>query len=453
MMNFDTIPVLFRIALMFGLFVVLCCGIHLLPVSFRRKSLGWTAGTLVCCVVSAGMMILYTADVRSEKKDLARMAWSRWFCAVPIGYVLAVIAVMAAFLACAILREMRISRTSLTRSAIKESIDHLPTGLCFHGENGRVLLANHCMNRLCHGLLGRDLQNAAVMWEDLCKGNVREGVIQLTAGPQPSFRLADGTVWTLAQTDLQGILQITAADTTQLQDLVEELARKNSDLEALYGRLKEYEADVELLTRERERLEMKIGIHSELGQTLLATKSFLQDRSEAPVVPMDAWKRSIALLRQNVVENVEQFTLQTLIRTAAAFGICVEVSGAMPDRKEVQKLFLESAAEALTNAVRHADAKTLKIRFTETPAQYRVCFQNDGRQPAGKIHEGGGLSALRRKIETTGGSMAIDHLPGFMLTITMKKEGMNEYDTGSDRGRCPDGPTASGAVYQPERPI
>ena len=447
MMCFDTLSVLQRIALMFALFVVLCGSIHLLPLAWRRRDILRCFAAGSCAVVSAVMMVLYTADVRGEKKMLAPAAVSRWFCQVPIGYVIAVLAVIAVFLVWSALREIRRNRTSLTRSAIKESIDHLPTGLCFHTENGRVLLANHCMSRLCHALLGRDLQNAAAMWEDLCAGKVREGVVQLTAGAQPSFRMADGTVWTFARTKLDGVMQITAADTTQLHGLLEELARKNSALEALYGRLKEYEADVEQLTRERERLETKIGIHSELGQTLLATRSYLQDRSESRTVPVDAWKRSIALLRQNVVENAEQFTLETLIRTAAAFGIEVEVTGEMPREKEIQKLFLEAATEALTNAVRHADARTLRICFSEN----QVSFRNDGRQPAGKIREGGGLSALRRKIETAGGEMTTAHTPGFTLTITMKKEGVKEYDTGSDRGRCPDGSTASGAVYQPVR--
>lgn len=423
MMNYDMLPVLFRIVLMLGLFLVLCGSIHMMPAVFRKRSLCHILPTLSCCVLSAGMMILYAADVRSEKKELAPAAVSRWFCELPIVYILLLLAVMAVFLVYSYGREMRLNKTTLTRSAIKESIDHLPTGLCFHEENGRVLLANHSMSRLCHVLLGRDLQNASAMWDDLCAGNVCEGIIQLTAGAQPSFRLADGTVWTFAQTKLREVFQITAADTTQLHGLVEELAQKNIALEALYQRLKEYEADVEELTRERERLETKIGIHSELGQTLLATRSYLLDRSEDKAVPVEAWKRSIALLRQNVVENADQFTLQTLVQTAAAFGISVEATGQMPRQKDVQKLFLEAATEALTNAVRHADARTLQIDFAETACVYQVSFRNDGKQPAGKTQEGGGLSALRRKIETTGGSMYIRWQPEYTLTITMRKGG------------------------------
>ena len=426
MMNYDILPVLLRIVLMFGLFLTLCGSIHMLLHAFRRKSRYLILATIACTVLSASMMVLYAADVRSQKKELPAAMISRWLCEKPIVYVLLILGVMAAFLTYSVVREMRLNKITLTRSAIKESIDHLPTGLCFHEENGRVLLVNHCMNRLCYIMMGHDLQNASLMWEKLCSGQVKEEIVQLKAGTQPSFRLTDGTVWTFAQTNLQGVLQITASDTTQLQELVEELEQKNIALEALYQRLKEYEKDVERLTRDRERLETKIGIHSELGQTLLATRSYLLDNQENKAVPLEAWKRSIALLRQNIVENPEQFTLKTLVKTAAAFGISVEVNGQMAEQKEVEKLFLEAATEALTNAVRHAKAQKLYIYFSETVDDYQVCFRNDGKLPETTITEGGGLSALRRKVETAGGIMRICCQPEYSLAITMKKE-RNEY--------------------------
>ena len=78
MMCFDTIPVLLRIALMFALFVVLCGSIHLLPLSWLRRDILQSIGAGSCAVVSAVMMVLYTADVRAEKKMLEPAAVSRF---------------------------------------------------------------------------------------------------------------------------------------------------------------------------------------------------------------------------------------------------------------------------------------------------------------------------------------------------------------------------------------
>ena len=423
MMNYDTISVLFRIMLMLGLFLILCGSIYMLSLVFRRKSISLIIPTLCTLVLSAGMMLLYTADVRSEKKELAPAAVSRWFCELPVVYIIILMAVMAVFLIFLVLHEIQLSKTTLSRSAVKESIDHLPTGLCFYAENGRILLVNHRMNQLCHAILGRDLQNAALVWDDLCGGSIQPDIMRLSTDSQPRFRLSDGTVWSFSRTQLPDMFQITAVDITQLHNLAQELEQKNIALEELYQRLKVYETDVEVLTRTRERLETKIGIHSELGQTLLATRSYLLDNNENKTIPVEAWKRSIALLRQNIVENAEQFTLQTLIQTATAFGISVEVTGQMPEQKDVEKLFLEAATEALTNAVRHADAKKLHISLTETADTYRICFQNDGKMPETQVTEGGGLGSLRRKAETAGGSMQIDCHPEYSLTISMPKGG------------------------------
>ena len=88
-----------------------------------------------------------------------------------------------------------------------------------------------------------------------------------------------------------------------------------------------------------------------------------------------------------------------------------------------ERLFLAAAAEALTNAARHAGARTLYIRFSETDTQYQVSFQNDGSTPECEITEGGGLGSLRRKVEMAGGSMDICCRPVYTLTITITKDG------------------------------
>ena len=421
MMTYDALSFLLKAVIRFGLYMLLCISIYMLSASLRKKSPVLIVPTFLSVLISGSMFVLY--DARSQKSGLDHRAAVRWLCEKPILFTILLFAAAAVLLTYVTFREAHLRRTVPDRSSIKESIDHLPTGLCFYAENGRVMLVNHRMNQLCHIILGRDLQNAALVWDDLCGGSIQPDIMRLSTDSQPRFRLSDGTVWSFSRTQLPDMFQITAVDITQLHNLAEELEQKNIALEELYQRLKVYETDVEVLTRTRERLELKIGIHSELGQTLLATRSYLLDNNENKTIPVEAWKRSIALLRQNIVENAEQFTLQTLIQTATAFGISVEVTGQMPEQKDVEKLFLEAATEALTNAVRHADAKKLHISLTETADTYRICFQNDGKMPETQVTEGGGLGSLRRKAETAGGSMQIDCHPEYSLTISMPKGG------------------------------
>jgi len=242
-------------------------------------------------------------------------------------------------------------------------------------------------------------------------------------GSYPSFRLPDNTVWTFSREDLHGIFQIAAADTTRLHELTEELKQKNIALAAMHMRLKKYEENVDELTRSKERLETKTRIHSELGQALLATRSYLLDYEGKMAAPFDIWKRSIGMLRMESEGTTAQLSLQKLVRTANESGVSVEAVGEIPEEKRIEQLFTEAAAEALTNAVRHAGARTLQISFSETDTHYQVSFRNDGHPPAGEITESGGLLSLRRKAEAMGGAMHIDCQPEYTLTLSAAKRG------------------------------
>lgn len=423
MISYDALPTLLRTALMLGLFLTLCGSIYVLSATVRRRAPVLFALTLLCTLLSGCMVILFSADIRSQKHALPAAAVSRWLCEKPAVFVILLWAAMAAFLVYAVIWEMKLRSNMVTRSAVKESIDHLDTGLCFFAENGRVMLVNHRMNQLCHTILGQDLQNAALMWDALCDGDVQPGITRLPGNDRPGFLLPDGTVWTFSREELQGVFQITAADTTQLHSLAEEIKQKNTALEALNRRLVQYEENVEELTRSKERLETKAKIHNELGQALLASRSYLLRGEEETPIPVDSWKHSIALLRQEAEDGSEQASVQMLVQTAKAFGIAVQINGQMPLHKPTGQLFLEAAAEALTNAVRHAGARTLYIRFSETDTHYQVAFQNDGKLPEGQIRLGGGLGSLRRKVEHAGGTMDIVSRPAYSLTITITKNG------------------------------
>jgi len=81
-----------------------------------------------------------------------------------------------------------------------------------------------------------------------------------------------------------------------------------------------------------------------------------------------------------------------------------------------------AATEALTNAVRHAQATTLFVEFTESDEFYFARYTNDGNVPDKEINEGGGLGSLRNKIERCGGEMHIQSVPKYVLDISLPKE-------------------------------
>ncbi len=318
--------------------------------------------------------------------------------------------------------EIRYRINSVSSLSIKESFDHLPTGLCFSKANGTVQLVNHKMNELGYILTGEEIQNANKFWKALVNGDVLPDVHRITDSKQPEYRLSDGTVYTFGREKVENVFQITATDTTSLHKLTNRLRMNNEELEEMNARLRYYGETVDETTRARERLETKIRIHSELGQALLATRYTLSlpDADFQPII--STWNRNIAVLRTEAEPVQNSGLLNTLIDIAKSAGVTVEISGEFPMNDAIGSILTSAATEALTNAVIHADAKTLFVEFYETDDGYCARYTNDGNQPTKEIHEGGGLGSLRSKIERLGGNMEIKSVPQFVMTVQMPKE-------------------------------
>ena len=407
-------------------FVAVCSGICLLPRVFSRKKLVPKLLVPLCLVSSGAMLILFAAQVKSAHPAWRTSPIVEGATALPVILPILLLVAVIAVLLTIVIQERKFEQNSITRSSVKESLDWLNTGLCFAYKNGMVMLINHRMNDLSHTIFARDLQNANAFWENLKDGEIQTGVARLIMGENPTFRLPDQTVWTFAREVLGGITQLTAAETTRLHQLTEELKEKNAELSVMNARLRKYGENVDELTREKERLETKACIHRELGQTLLLTRRYLRGESDNTQELLNALNRNIAMLRLESESPKNDAPLEMLMKAAHSAGMEVRINGQMPKQEDANRLFFEAATEALTNAVRHDDAKTLWIAFSEDDTSYSVCFTNDGNQPQNKIVEGGGLGSLRRKTEQIGGTMEVLYQPEFVLKLTvLKKRGEN----------------------------
>ena len=407
-------------------FVAVCSGICLLPRVFGRKRLIPKLLVPLCVVLSGAMLILFAAQVKSAHPAWKRTPMIESVSALPVILPILLLLAVIAVLLTIVIQEIKFEKNSITRASVKESLDWLNTGLCFAYKNGMVMLINHRMNSLSHTIFGRDLQNAVAFWENLKNGEIQAGVMRLSMGANPAFRLPDQTVWTFAREVIDGVTQLTAAETTKLNKLTEELKEKNAELSVMNARLRKYGENVDELTREKERLETKVRIHRELGQALLMTRRYLQGETDHTQELLDVLNRSIAMLRLESESQKNDEPLDMLLMAAHSAGMEVRITGQMPKQEAANRLFFEAATEALTNAVRHADAATLYIAFSEDDTFCSVRFTNDGNQPQNPIVEGGGLGSLRQKTEQLGGTMEVLYQPEFVLKLTvLKKRGDN----------------------------
>jgi two-component system sensor histidine kinase DesK len=103
-----------------------------------------------------------------------------------------------------------------------------------------------------------------------------------------------------------------------------------------------------------------------------------------------------------------------------AAGVRLEVEGAPasgtlhPAEETVLALALR---EAVTNVVRHAQARTCRLHFTVQNGRHSLAIEDDGRHTA--IHEGNGLRGMRERVESLGGTFQLEREHGTRLLIEL----------------------------------
>ena len=239
----------------------------------------------------------------------------------------------------------------LMNNAVKEAFDNLPSGVCFFDKNGTVTLCNHQMYRVFFALTGMDLKSLPEL-QDFLNSHGNE-----SHRDHEFFLLEDNTAWTFAQEQIttqegETYTQVTASDVAELYLRQKELEEEMRKLKKHAERIRRLSSDILALIREEEILNMKMRVHDDIG-------------------------------------------------------IRVLIDGEFPEQTAVKELFLSVIRECMTNAVRHAGAKELYIRFVCSGQQAAVTVTNDGASPEGEIVEGGGLTSLLSLVKKSGATRAI----------------------------------------------
>jgi signal transduction histidine kinase len=108
--------------------------------------------------------------------------------------------------------------------------------------------------------------------------------------------------------------------------------------------------------------------------------------------------------------------LRTTGPAAATDGrpaVTVQVQGELPElTAAVEVAAYHLVQEAVTNAVRHADAATVRVRLTGAADTLRVDVDDDGRGMPAEPVPGVGLRSMRDRVDELGGTLTVQSAPG-----------------------------------------
>ena len=174
-------------------------------------------------------------------------------------------------------------KEKIGRASIKEGLDNLPSGICFADQNGTIILCNRQMHRLCHALMGMDLQHISELRGAL-KNPCKE-IIPIDAEAL-IYRFPNGAAWQFSETaitDAEGAAytQMQAAEVTALYEKETELQEKNRALNEANARAKKLYTELDKIVREEENFAVKTHVHDEVGLLLsLSRKLFKQQEDD-----------------------------------------------------------------------------------------------------------------------------------------------------------------------------
>ena len=311
-------------------------------------------------------------------------------------------------------------------NVIKESFDNLPMAVCIFDQKGLVRLMNRRMLAVTAALLGSGVQTLEELQYALA--HPPEGIVPLK-NAAAVYRFPDGTVLRFAQeriTDAEGTAyeQVTAADVTELVARQEQLTAENARLADANRRTRRLMEQMPEIVREQEILAMKMRVHDDVGHSILAARQALLSGAGLEEMRRSAavWEESVALLhRANAAPETED-ALSYARRRAGEVHVELRIDGDVPAAGENRELTALAIRECLTNCVRHAGGTELYVSAGTGGGRYSFTITNNGIPPEGEITEGGGLSALRRRIEGSGGEMTVAARPRFALTVRLPEK-------------------------------
>ena len=309
---------------------------------------------------------------------------------------------------------------------IKKAIDSYPGGICFSALDGRVILVNEKMNKLMLELTGHTILNAKAAWEKLINFANNGKAEKLTQSWLPKdtnnenesthqqlfFRFSDNSVWRFELRFLDSnTVQVEAAKITELYRLSEELYENTIRLQEMQKRQKALLDSIVEINLNKEILAAKMHIHDELGHCLLATtKAITEDRlAENADTLRKSWNSTIQDFSNiSTVWTVPDSSLQSeLMQVAELIGCKVIFLGEQPTQRKALQLLYAAIREALTNAVRHANATGLMVKIEQDEKNYHIEISDNGGVSVSSITEGNGLSALRQRLEQEGATLKV----------------------------------------------
>jgi signal transduction histidine kinase len=232
--------------------------------------------------------------------------------------------------------------------------------------------------------------------------------------------------WVLAKSfALQLLLVFTAQALRREAETARALAQTNRELRSAH-------AIIANTVRDAERLRISRELHDAWGHELTALGLQLEiashvtepGRANDHVMQAKGLARALLAKVRDVVAALREAercdlkdALEALAQSVPAPAIHVDISPGVRVGPEQAHALMRCAQEAVTNAVRHAEASNLWLQVTSDGEGVRLVARNDGSARPTASSPGSGLLGMRERVECLGGKLAVRTGVDFGFTV------------------------------------
>jgi signal transduction histidine kinase len=232
--------------------------------------------------------------------------------------------------------------------------------------------------------------------------------------------------WVIAKSfALQLLLVFTAQALRREAETARALAQLNRELTAA-------QAIIASNIRDAERLRISRELHDAWGHELTALGLQLEiashvtepGRANDHVVKARGLARALLAKVRDVVGALREAercdlkdALAALAQSVPTPAIHVDISAGVRVSPDQAHALMRCAQEAVTNAVRHAEASNLWLQVTSDGEGVRLVARNDGSARRTASAPGSGLLGMRERVESLGGKLAVRTGADFGFTV------------------------------------
>lgn len=347
---------------------------------------------------------------------------------IPVWFVLAGLMVSTVCLGAVWTVMERQIRFALTPVSLQEGLDFMPDGISFSTQDGIPLLVNRKMQNISYAAFGTGVLDMRRLLQLLEAGETAVGCHVEYKENAVFLHLQDGSIWDIQYREIpirsSQVQECIAYDITEQYQKNQEMEKRNAHLAAVNKKMREYNQNLDSITREREILAAKVRIHDDVGRSLLALRAYLSHKNGDRKGLVDLWRFTVSALKGEAVSHDTADRMEVLAQAAEAVDVKLVFDGDIPKEQQLEEVVAAAIHECLTNTVKHADGSELAVHTMVENNMVTFELKNNGKPPEGTVEEKGGLRTLRTIVEQHGGRMEILSRPEFLLRIQLGTGGL-----------------------------